>query len=129
MELSKFLSKVIGIYLIIISMAMFINMHQFTIYAHHLLNDVHLIFVIGLYIIIFGILMVVSHNIWQWNWQVLVTIFAWLIFFKGISLIFYPDLINKMAALFIHSTCCAYIAAGGDFLLGVLFSYFGYKRY
>lgn len=125
---SKFLSKIIGIYLIIISMAMLINMHQFASHVNNLITDAPLMFVTGFFTLIFGIIMVVSHNVWQWNWRVMVTIVAWVVLFKGLYLIFYPQLINKMTILFIQNASFSYTATAIDFVLGLLFSYFGFRR-
>lgn len=37
------------------------------------INNPSLMFVIGFFILILGILMVIAHNIWEWNWKVLIT--------------------------------------------------------
>jgi hypothetical protein len=128
MNVSKFLSKVIGIYLIIISIAMLTNMDQFIHYVSNLINDVPLMFVTGFFTLILGILMVVGHNIWQWNWRILITIIAWLTLLKGASIIFYPQFIDKTTILFLKNINIAYVAAGFDFVLGILLSYFGFKK-
>ncbi len=128
MDVSKYLSKVMGIYLIIISMAMLIDMHQFMVNISVLLNDAPLMFVAGFFTLIIGLLAVVSHNIWQWNWRVLVTIIAWLTVIKGASIIFYPQYIEYASAQFVNSMSCAYIAAGIDLVLGLVLCYCGFRR-
>src|SRR5437867_102293 len=110
MDVSKFLSKVIGVYLIIISIVMFVNMPQFITYVKSLINDTSLLFVTGFFTLILGLLMVVSHNIWQWNWRVIVTIFAWIVLLKGASIILYPQFIDKTTLLFTQNMNIAYIA-------------------
>lgn len=128
MDVSKFLAKVMGIYLIIVSIAMFINMHQFIIYISSLVNDAPLMFVIGFFTLILGLLMVISHNIWQWNWRVIITIISWITLLKGASIILYPNFVDKTSILFTQDMNFAYIAACVDFILGIVLSYFGFKR-
>lgn len=128
MDTSKFLSKVLGLYLLIISVAMFVNMHQFTHYVYKLVNDVPLMFVAGFFTLILGLLMVVSHNVWELNWRVVITILAWLILLKGVSIIFFPEFIDHLSLSFVHHLNFAYVSAGFDFLLGVLLTYLGFKR-
>lgn len=128
MDVSKFLSKVMGIYFIIISTAMFTNMQQFSNSINSLINDAPLMFVTGFFTLILGILIVVSHNIWQWNWRVIITILGWITLLKGVSIIFCPQLIDKTTVLFLQNMNVAYIAAGIDFALGVLLSYFGFRH-
>ena len=128
MDISKFLSKVIGIYLIIMSLAMLINLPQFINSVNTLIHDAPLMFVTGCFTSILGILMVVSHNSWQWNWRVVITIFAWLILLKGVSIILFPQFIDRTAILFMQDTNVVYGTAGFDFVLGLLLCYFGYSH-
>lgn len=128
MDVSKFLGKVLGSYLIIVSVAMFVNMHQFLMYVHGLINDAPLMFVTGFFTLVLGLLMVISHNIWQWNWRVIITIFAWIALLKGASIIIHPQLIDKAAIAFMQNTQVAYITIGVDLVIGIVLCYFGFKR-
>lgn len=85
-------------------------------------------FVTGFFTLILGLLMVVSHNIWQWNWRIVITVLSWITLFKGASIIIYPQFIDKTSLLFVQNMSFAYIAAGVDFVLGILLIYFGFKR-
>jgi len=127
MDKSKFLSKVIGIYLIFISISMFINIHQFSSLVSSMINNMPLMLALGCITLILGILMVVSHNVWQWNWRVIVTIVSWLILLKGASIVLYPQLIDKLSMAFVQNTNFAYIAAILDLILGLFLIYFGFK--
>lgn len=128
MERSKFLGKVIGVYLIIVGVTTFMNIHQFLTYANNLMNDASLLFVTGFFTVILGILMVVSHNIWQWNWRVIITIISWLVLLKGISILLCPVTLNKMTLQLFQDENRVYIATVIDFVIGVLLCYFGFRR-
>ncbi|QLZ67670.1 hypothetical protein FOLKNPGA_00443 [Legionella sp. PC1000] len=128
MDKSKFLSKVLGIYLIIVSLAMFANLQQFTIYVQELLKDAPLMLVTGFWTLIIGLLMVVSHNVWQWNWRLLITLIGWIILLKGTSMIFYPHYVDRATLVFMQDTSMAYSAAGFELILGIILSYLGFKR-
>ncbi|WP_454782645.1 hypothetical protein [Legionella sp. WA2022007384] len=128
MDKSKFLSKVLGIYLIIVSLAMFLNLEQFTIYVQDLLKNAPLMLVLGLWTLILGLLMVVSHNIWEWSWRLLITLISWVVLLKGASIIFYPHYIDHATFLFTQNKNIAYSAAGFELLLGILLCYLGFKR-
>ena len=128
MDVSKFLSKVIGIYLVIIGAAILVNMHQFNNYVNALINDVPSMFIAGFFTLILGILMVVSHNIWQWNWRIIITILAWTTLLKGSAIILYPQCIHKITILFMQNTDISYMAAGLILGLGILLNYFGFKK-
>lgn len=128
MDVSRFLGKVIGIYLFIISLAMLTRFHQFSDMMNELANNNSAMFVTGFFTLILGILLVVSHNIWQWNWRVLITLVAWISLAKGIAIIFYPPWINASADLFLHNLTFAYFAIGLDFVLGLFLMYCGYRK-
>lgn len=128
MDVSKFLSKVIGIYLFIVASAILFNMQQFAASINNLINNHSLMFVTGFFTLILGIVMVVSHNIWQWNWRVIITIIAWLSLLKGFSLIFFPQFIDKTSLLFLQNLYFAYLISIFDLLIGILLIYFGFKK-
>ncbi|VEB32780.1 hypothetical protein [Legionella cherrii] len=128
MDTSKFLSKVLGIYLIVVSLAILINLHQFTLYVQELLKDGPLMLVLGFWTFTVGLLMVVAHNIWQWSWRLLITIIAWIILLKGANMIFYPHYIDRATLLFVQNNSIAYSAAGFDLIIGIILCYLGFKR-
>jgi uncharacterized protein YacL len=128
MDSSKFLSRILGLYLLIVSTAMFVNMQQFSANVNQLMHEPSLLFVVGIFTVIIGLLMVVSHNIWQWNWRVLITIIAWLSLIKGASILFFPLFIDKLSTLFVQNSKFAYVSAVIDFILGLILCYFGFRR-
>ncbi|MCW8408590.1 hypothetical protein OQJ13_06335 [Legionella sp. PATHC035] len=128
MDTSKFLSKVLGIYLIVVSLAILINLHQFTLYVQELLKDGPLMLVLGFWTFTVGLLMVVAHNVWQWSWRLLITIIAWIILLKGANMIFYPHYVDRATLLFVQNNSIAYSAAGFDLIIGIILCYLGFKR-
>jgi hypothetical protein len=128
MDKSKFLGKIVGLYLIIISLAMVVNMPHFMVSVQNLVHDTSLMYVTGFFTLILGLIMIVSHNIWQWNWRLVITLIAWITLVKGTSIIFYPQLIDHMTFSFVKNINVAYITAGFDLILGIVLCYFGFKR-
>lgn len=127
MDKSRFLAKALGIYLLIVSLAMFINMKHFMDLVHSLTNNMPLMFVTGFFTLILGLLFVLSHNIWQWNWRLIITIIAWLTLIKGASIILYPQFVDKATVLFTYNIRVSYLAAVVDVVLGILLCYFGFR--
>jgi hypothetical protein len=128
MVASKFLSKAIGIYLIIVSIVMELNAPQFMTNVTQLVHNGPLMFVTGFFTLILGIIMVLSHNTWQWSWRVLVTIVCWITLLKGINILVYPELIGSTSVKFLQHPNVVHVSAALDFVLGILFLYFGYRR-
>lgn len=128
MNISKFLAKVIGLYLLIVSIALLTNQQQFTLAINNLINNSALMFVIGFFTIILGILLVVSHNVWEMNWRILITLIGWIALLKGISILIFPQYMDKISLVFIQNPHFAYAAGGVDLLLGLILCYYGFRR-
>jgi hypothetical protein len=128
MDRSIFLARVLGIYYLIVSTAIAVNFNQFASDVERLINNPSLMFISSFFTLIIGLLMVVSHNIWEWSWRVLVTIIAWLALIKGVSILFLPHYFDNLSLYFVHHMKVAYMAAGIDFLLGLLLCYYGFRN-
>lgn len=125
---SKFLAKAIGIYLLIISIAFLMNMPKFTATINNMMFSPPIMLIAGCMTLIIGILMVLSHNIWEWDWRVLVTLVSWLVLIKGAAIILFPSRLDQLTLLFIQNKTFAYACMGIDFVLGVALVYFGFRR-
>lgn len=127
MPVSKFLSKALGLYFLIISSVMFINMSEFLKHLHALVNDEPVMFLAGFITVILGILMVVAHNFWQWHWRLMITLIAWFTLIKGIVLLVHPVLIQEFSLSWAERLSFAYSGAVLDFVLGLIFLYAGFR--
>lgn len=127
MDKSKFLSKVLGLYLLIISTSMYIHMSEIPKLLTGFTTFPALLLTIGFITLILGLLMVLSHNIWQWNWKVIITILAWVILLKGISIILFPHIMINITMFFVDNQYFQYGAYGFDFLLGAYLTYMGFR--
>ncbi len=127
MNTSKFLGKVIGIYLTIVSISFLINSLSFDNYLKDIVTDTPLLITIGFFTLILGILMVIAHNVWQWNWRVVITIIGWIVLIKGASLVLYPQFVQQIFIAYTHNTA---IDVGSilNLIIGILLIYFGCRR-
>lgn len=126
MDMSLFLAKVMGLYFLIISVAFLINMKRFKAMMTEMVDSPALLFTVGLMVLIMGILLIVSHTLWVANWQVLVTLVAWLVFLKGIMNVVFPKVAHSMAISFIRSPSASYLPILINLILGLIFCYYGF---
>ena len=94
MELSIFLAKAWGFYLIIVSVALLVNKNNLKTLFHYS-NDEDLPFLSGFIILIIGILSVLSHNVWTDDWRTIITLIGWVALLKGIIRLFAPDVVSE----------------------------------
>lgn len=125
MDLSIFLAKALGIYLLIMGMAMVLNRTSVRAIVFDMTRNPSLLFLTGVMALIIGILMVLSHNLWVMDWRVLVTIMGWLSLIKGSARVLFPaptsDLIQKWTENDKVYSATIYCVI----LIGILFIYWG----
>lgn len=98
MELTTFLAQFWG--------SLFMILGGFSIGAKFLLRVINytedrtITISTGYITFLLGLMTVVAHNIWVWDWPVIITILGWVTMFKGIEKIGFPERVNKVAQIF-----------------------------
>ncbi len=95
-----FLAKVFGLYFTIFSLFALFRHDAFIARIESVVGDLGDRTILAIVTLIIGILLVVSHNVWLANWTVLITLFCWLIFIKGILRLFCLESDKKMTEWF-----------------------------
>ena len=91
METSIFLAKVIGLVIVISTTAVLIRYKESLALEEEAVKNQAVTYLSGFAILIFGVLLVVSHSIWTFDWRLVITIMGWLVFLKGVGRIFFPS--------------------------------------
>jgi hypothetical protein len=89
-ERTIFLSKLIGVYCIIVGVTMALNKTATVQTVTALVNDAPLLYVFGLTVTAAGLAIVIAHNRWSSLAAVLVSIVGWGALIKGLLLLFLP---------------------------------------
>jgi hypothetical protein len=90
-----------------------------------MMKDITLYFVWGVFALIVGFLIITRHNVWQ-GWPTLLTIFGWIGFLKGVSLLVIPGLLPKISNFWFKSKTFIRVWGGFAIFLGLLLGYFIY---
>tara|TARA_B100000315_G_C14360632_1_gene488296 strand:- start:183 stop:566 length:384 start_codon:yes stop_codon:yes gene_type:complete len=107
MELSFFLAKVMGLYLVLVVLAVAMNRKEYLKMLPRFIKNRSMSMLAGVFTLILGLLVVVSHNIWESDWTVLVTLTGWLTLVKGAMYLFFPDAIMRLGKKFNSKTAYA----------------------
>ena len=100
MEVSLFLAKVVGLYMVVVGFALIFRKELFLAAVDDLLTNPALMVFSTVLSLIIGLLMVVSHNVWVIGWPVLITILGYMSLMKGIIRFFIVGADRKMAYWF-----------------------------
>lgn len=125
MELSLFLAKIFGLYIVIVCSAAFLRRRQFEKLMHSFAGNSALIIFSGAVFLILGLAAVVSHNVWVADWRVIITLLGWLTLFKAGMRLFFPEQAGSMAVRYIKTWPVIFpiFLALGLYLLYAGFSY------
>lgn len=90
MDTTIFLAKLLGLLFIALGAFVIINKDKIKSIVNNLHSQPALLFLTGALNLLFGLLIVLSHNVWH-GWPALITILGLLIILKGILRLFFPE--------------------------------------
>lgn len=96
LEISIFLAKAIGVFAIVSSLAIILNYKKTIGYEVELSKNPATVYATGFIFFVIGVLIVVSHPVFEISWRVLITFMGIAVLLKGIGRIFIPESVNKM---------------------------------
>jgi hypothetical protein len=85
---TRFLSRLLGLYCLIIAVVMFAQRQTTTAVVAALLHDRPLMYVLGVWCLFAGLAVILAHNVWSGGpAPVIVTLIGWLTLVKGVAFI------------------------------------------
>ena len=122
--LSNYLAEIWGISIVVICLALLIKDSNLKGLFAKLDSDESL-FAWGLTSFVIGLAMVLAHNVWVRNWQVIITILGWLALIKGAAHLFMPELFRKWTKKLENASFLQYALVIGV-IFGLVITYFGF---
>ena len=102
MDTSIFLAKLIGPIFVIVGIGLLLNGDRYRAVVDEVMSSHTLLYIFGAIALTGGLAIVLTHNIWVWDWPVIITIVGWLMIVRGSFRIVFPqqveDLARKMVA-------------------------------
>ena len=124
MELSIFLAKVMGLYLLIACAAVFLNRRIYSELLGEFARNRAAVLSSGALILILGLAVVISHNVWTSDWRVIVTLIGWATALKGALRMLFPNWVTFMASKM--TPVRIMIPAAVFWIVGLYLSYVGF---
>lgn len=91
-----FLAQLIGPVMLAVGLGIFFSKEYYMKVYRHLENETLAVLMSGIAALIIGIVMVMSHNIWEGFIPTVVTLVGWLSILKGLMLIVTPGTVNRI---------------------------------
>lgn len=125
--MSIWIAKLLGPVVIVLGIHMLTAPKQLQKTTEQFLKDGPLIFVSGVLAMIAGLSIVNSHNIWTWDWRVIITLFGWAFFLSGASRIIAPQTIKEVGDTMMNRPTMTRIAGVFWGAFGLFIAYKGYS--
>jgi len=124
-----FLSRLIGLYCIVIALSMMTRRQSTVETVTALLQNPSMMLIVGIITLAAGLAVVLAHNKWSGGaLVVIVTLVGWITLIKGLSLLFLPH--EMEVRLFLgrlHYRQLFYMYTAFSLVLGVYLTYGGFK--
>jgi len=95
-QLSVFLGQVFGIFLLLRGVAVLVNRRRMQQILDELAGSALLSSVAGALSALAGLFLVFSHNLWSWDWPVIITLIGWLALVKGVVIVLAPGSVTHL---------------------------------
>jgi uncharacterized membrane protein len=126
MENSLFLARIVGWFFIIVAAGMSLNSQAYQKIMEDFSKNTALVYLSGIFTLLIGFLMVSTHNIWRADWTLIITIFGWLGFIKGVWLLLLPNTVAKITAAYQKKASLLVAYAVVMLALGIFLVFKGY---
>ncbi len=127
MDTSLLLAKVIGLTLVLISLALLTNKKGIDL-LFKVYSNPGTIFITGIFETILGTFMIVIHNIWTLDYRGIITFIGWMLLIRGVGRTLFPSKVMKSLEKFkkmrwIFPSLLVFV-----FLIGAYLAWVGFKK-
>lgn len=126
MELSYFLAQLIGLTLMIFSLAVLFRPVIITGIVRDLRPDSFPMLLAGTMGIIGGLAIILSHNVWEMDWRLAITLLGWIALLKGVSYVAFPQMLRFSANQVFAREGVRMVLLIATLLLGAYLTYHGF---
>lgn len=126
MTASNLLARLIGPPFLAMGAGLLFNYDLYQTMAQQFAQSYALIYFSGFVALLGGLAIVNFHNLWTWDWRVIITVLGWLSTVGGIVRIVAPQAVQTVAGKMLPHSTAMMIAGGLMAAFGAWLSYEGY---
>lgn len=117
MRTSEFLAQLIGPLLLVVGLGMLADRDGYRAMAREFLASRALIYIAGLLAFVPGLAIVLTHNVWAFDWRLIITLLGWLSLIGGIFRLVMPSKVVQVGSAMIERL--GFLTGGGIAVLVV----------
>lgn len=110
METSIFIGSILGPVMFAVWLGLLFNAGMYQKMIQYYSNESIALYIAALWWFVSWFLIIYSHNVWETNWIVIITLLGWMIFIKSTLLLVLPTLFEKLMKKITFSNTVVQIA-------------------
>lgn len=126
MDISFFLAKALGLYMLIVGISLLLNKSTFQNVMKDIIQQPTAFYLSAVIALIIGILIVLSHNQWSFNWRILITFMGWTALIKGAFNLLFTQHAYKLVEKLANHDSAYLISTIVTLFIGLLLTYCGF---
>ena len=119
MDISIFLAKLIGVYLLIITFLCVFRKRQVELTGKEVVSSKSALAISAEFSLIFGLVIAIDHSVWEYSWRGLITLIGYLMIVRGVMRFAFPSEAKKIGTKMLTNLfwpVCVITLAVGIFL-------------
>ncbi len=125
MELSLFLAKVIGLFLVLAAATLLVNRKNVDL-LFNLYSRPAAVYLTGFLETVLGIVLILVNNVWVLDFRIIITLIGWILLVRGIGRILFPSRVIHMLKKFKKMQSIITPLLIFVFLVGAYLAYMGF---
>ena len=97
LNITILVAKTLGVYFVVSGFFLILRGKTVSNILKDFFDHPAIVFLTGIVLIFLSSAYLIEHNIWDGNWQTIITMFAWFMLLKGLAYMFVPDALNDIA--------------------------------
>jgi uncharacterized membrane protein len=126
MQTSLFIAKLLGPPYLVLGIALLTRAEAFRALLREFIASGVLMYLAGVLGLLGGLTLLLTHNVWTFDWRLIITLIGWATVIRAVVTIFLPQQIVSIGAALIERKASFVAAAVAALIIGGALSYFGY---
>jgi len=126
MAASQFIAQILGPLYLVATLGWLFNREFYKRMICEFSQNHAVLYISGIFAFVFGVVILILHNSWTANWQVLITLIGWAGLIKGLTILVFPQAMIRYGQAFATNKVLFMLTFLLAFLLGLVLTWYGY---
>jgi hypothetical protein len=126
MDTSIFIAQLLGPPILLAGLSLIAHQSFYGGVAESVRNSPGLLYMMGMLRLLAGLAIVLVHNVWTWDWRVIITLMGWIALLRGVLILAAPEAVIGMTRRFLERDGMIPLLAAAAIVLGGALCFFGY---